>query len=94
MILNTISNVLIFLGISFFIFRVIMEKENNLIDKLPTFERFYLKTSVSLVLVGALSNLIINYNPEISEIILNIGFGMLLSWSVFFYLKYLIKNKK
>jgi hypothetical protein len=94
MILNTISNVLIFLGISFFIIRIIRKKDNNLIDKLPTFERLYLKTSISLVLVGALSNLLINYNPEISEIILNIGFGMLLSWSVFFYMKYLIKNKK
>jgi purine-cytosine permease-like protein len=94
MILNTIASVLIVLGMSFFVFKGFKKKDDNIINKLPTFERLYLKTSIILVLIGATSNIVISYNPRFSEITLNIGIGMLLSWSVFFYLKYLIKNKK
>jgi hypothetical protein len=94
MILNIFANVIILLGITILALKVFKKENNNIMNKLPIYEVLYLKTSILFILSGSLSNLIMSYNPKFSQIILNIGFGMLLSWSLFFYLKYLIKKEK
>ena len=92
MILNIFANILIVFGITFFISNVFGGK-NKLVKNLPKTEKLFLKISLVLISFGSISNLLTFSSPLISEIILNLGFGILIVWAAFFIWKHFTERK-
>jgi hypothetical protein len=91
-ILNLIANMMITFGMTFFIIGVFGRKSQT-IEKLPLLEKIFLRVALSATAAGSLFNLLTASTPNISEIIMNIGMGLLFTWTSFFHWKYFVKTK-
>lgn len=93
MIINLIANILIFLGMTFFIIGVFGRKSKTL-EKLPKIETFFLKLALSATAAGSLFSALTLSVPNKSEIFMNVGLGLLFVWAAFFHWKYFVKKVK
>lgn len=91
--INLVANMLIVFGMTFFIIGV-FGRRSDTIEKLPWVERVFLKVALSATASGALFNMLTASTPNVSEIILNFGMGLLFTWTSFFHWKYFVKKKK
>jgi hypothetical protein len=89
-----IANILITISMTAFI--VFVFGRFNIMDKLPKYEVFIIKSGLCLVASGSLFNCLTLSNPQISEVILNCGLALTFSWASIFHYKYFVKknNKK
>jgi hypothetical protein len=91
-IINLIANICITLGMTFFIIGV-FGRTNKTLEKLPKIEVALLKIALSATASGSLFNVLSFSTPQPSEIVLNVGLGMLFIWTAFFHWKYFVKKK-
>jgi hypothetical protein len=52
------------------------------------FKTFHVKVGLSLTAAGSLFNVLVDFTPAWSEVILNIGLAFLFSWILIFYQRY------
>lgn len=91
MILNIFANILIVFGMTFLILWI-FDKKNRFIQKLPIVEKLFLKFAVIVTGFGSIFNLLTFSKPDLSEIIQNIGFGLLFVWAALFHWRNFIKK--
>jgi phosphotransferase system glucose/maltose/N-acetylglucosamine-specific IIC component len=77
---------------TFFIIGV-FGRTNKTLEKLPKIEVALLKIALSATASGSLFNVLSFSTPQPSEIVLNVGLGMLFIWTAFFHWKYFVKKK-
>ena len=92
LIINSIASICIALGMMFFIIGVFGRK-SQVVENLHPIERLLLKIALSATASGALFNVLTFSHPEESEIVLNVGLGLLFIWAAFFHWKYFVKRK-
>ena len=89
--INAVANVLIAINSSLFLI-AIFGSNNNKINQLNIFESISIRIGLATISSGALFNVLTLSSPAITEVILNIGLGILFSWATHFHYKYFIKK--
>lgn len=89
--LNLVANLMITLGMMFFIIGVFGRK-NKVIEKMHVFERVTLRVGLCSTAAGSLFNVLTLSTPAISEVVLNVGLGFLFVWAAWFHWKYFVKK--
>lgn len=91
-IINVVANILITIGVSFFI--IFVFGRSGKIDSLPSIERLIIKLALSITACGSLFNVLTGSNPQSSEIVFNVGLALIFIWGAFFHYKYFVKKDK
>ncbi len=91
-IVNLIANALITIGVS--LFMIFVYGKSGMIDKLPYFEKMFIKVALAATACGALFNVLTVPLPQNPEIIFNCGLSLVFIWAAWFHFKYFVKNKK
>ena len=91
LIINLIANICIVIGMSFFIIGV-FGRSSQVVDSINPLERFLLKLGLCSVTAGSLFNILTLSTPNISEVALNVGLGILFIWAAIFHWKYFVKK--
>jgi hypothetical protein len=91
-IVNLIANILITVGVS--LFMVFVYGRSGMIDKLPYFEKMFIKVALAGTACGAFFNVLTAPTPQFAEIVFNCGLALVFLWASWFHFKYFVKNKK
>ena len=92
-VLNLIANVLTAISVTFFIIGVFGRKA-KMIEQMPIWEQYFLRLALSTLAAGSLLNVLTFSTPHATEVILNVGVGMLFCWAAWFHWKYFVKKTK
>ena len=92
MIINLIANSFIVFGMVFFIIGVFGRK-SKVVESMHYFEIMFLKIALCSTAAGSLFNVLTLSTPSFSEVLLNIGLGLLFVWAAWFHWKYFVKKK-
>lgn len=91
--LNLFANAIMMVSVTFFIIGV-FGRRSKMIEAMPQFEQYFLRTSLSTVAAGALLNILTISTPHLTEVILNVGIGLLFTWAAWFHWKYFVTKRK
>lgn len=89
--INLIANILVVLSVTFFIIGVFGRK-SPVIDRMPLYEQYFLRISLSMLAAGSLLNVLTVSTPHITEVVLNLGVGLVFTWAAWFHWKYFVKK--
>lgn len=85
--LNLLANALICLGgLSFYV--MLFTKIGDGVKQIDQFGRISyhtVRTGLAFVVAGALLNVLLMTTPPASEVLMNLGFGLLLSWAALWH---------
>lgn len=90
-VINLIANLLVTISVTFFIIGV-FGRRSHMIEKMPIFEQYFLRVALATLSAGSLLNVLTVSTPHITEVILNVGVGLLFSWAAWFHWKYFVKK--
>ena len=90
-VVNLLANVIVVISVTFFIIGV-FGRRSQTIEKMPKLERHFLKVALSMLASGSLLNVLTVYTPHVTEVILNVGLGLLFAWAAWFHWKYFVKK--
>jgi RsiW-degrading membrane proteinase PrsW (M82 family) len=90
--INAIANLIITISLVFFII-ALFGSNNKTVNRLSIYEKIFIRIALSATCCGSLFNMLTLSNPPLTEVILNVGLGLLFSWAVYFHWKYFILNK-
>lgn len=90
--INLIANILIMVSVTFFIIGVFGRK-NIMIERMPIFEQYFLRVALSTLGAGALLNVLTYDHPSLSELVFNVGTGLIFAWAAWFHWTYFVKKK-
>ena len=90
--INLIANSFITFGMMFFIIGV-FGRRSKVIESMNVVEKLFLKVGLCATAAGSLYNVLILSTPPLSEIVLNVGLGLLFIWAAWFHWKYFVKKK-
>lgn len=85
--INVIANVCIFLGGTAFyvmLFTAIGDGVKQ-IDRFSKVSYYTIKTALALVISGALFNVLLLTAPPVSEVVMNLGLGMIFVWAALWH---------
>jgi len=85
--INSTANLVVCIAI-FVLIVDIYTSTSSPISRYPMFKTFHVKAGLSLTAAGSLFNVLADFTPAWSEVILNIGLAFLFSWIVIFYQRY------
>lgn len=91
-VLNLIANLIMLFSMTMFIIGV-FGRHNETINKMHTVEQWLVKIALCATAAGAFFNILTLETPSFSDILLNIGLGLLFLWAAIFHWKYFINNK-
>ncbi len=81
--LNAMANALICLGgLAFYV--MLFTKIGDGVKQIDRFGKasyYLIKTALALVITGALLNLLLLTTPPFSEVVMNVGFGLIFAWA-------------
>jgi len=89
--INLIANVMVMISVTFFIIGV-FGRRSQTIEKMPLSEQYFLRISLSVLAAGSLLNILTVSTPHATEVILNVGVGLLFTWAAWFHWKYFVKK--
>ena len=89
--INLIANVMVMISVTFFIIGV-FGRRSPMIDKMPMGEQYFLRVALSTLAAGSLLNVLTFSTPHATEVILNVGVGLLFTWAAWFHWKYFVKK--
>lgn len=89
--INLIANILVVLSVTFFIIGVFGRK-SPVIDRMPLYEQYFLRISLSMLAAGSLLNVLTVSTPHLTEVVLNLGVGLVFTWAAWFHWKYFVKK--
>lgn len=89
--INLLANLLMVISVTFFIIGVFGRK-NQTIERMPIYEQYFLKTALALLASGSLLNVLTFYTPHFTEVVLNLGVGLVFTWAAWFHWKYFVKK--
>lgn len=89
--INLIANILVVLSVTFFIIGVFGRK-SPMIDRMPLYEQYFLRISLSMLAAGSLLNVLTVSTPHLTEVVLNLGVGLVFTWAAWFHWKYFVKK--
>jgi hypothetical protein len=90
-VINLIANVMVMISVTFFIIGV-FGRRSPMIDKMPSWEQYFLRIALSMLAAGSLLNVLTVYTPHVTEVVLNVGLGLLFAWAAWFHWKYFVKK--
>jgi len=81
--INAIANALICLGGTAFYVMLFTKIGDGVkqIDRFSKASYYTIKTALALVISGAMLNLLILTTPPFSEVVMNVGFGLIFAWA-------------
>lgn len=91
--INLIANLIMLFSMVMFIIGV-FGRHNEMINNLNQLEHWMIKVALCATAAGAFFDILTLYTPTFSDILLNIGLGLLFLWAAIFHWKYFINNKK
>ena len=91
--INLIANILTTISVTFFIIGVFGRKA-KMIEQMPLWEQYFLRFALSAVAAGSLLNVLTASTPHTTEVILNLGIGLLFTWAAYFHWKYFVRKDK
>ena len=91
-IVNFIANVLTTLSVTFFIIGV-FGRRSKMIEQMPLPEQYFLRFALSVLASGSLLNVLTFSTPHPTEVVLNLGVGLLFTWAAYFHWKYFVAKK-
>jgi len=89
--INLIANVMVMISVTFFIIGV-FGRRSHVIESMPTWEQYFLRIALSMLAAGSLLNVLTFSTPHATEVILNVGVGLLFTWAAWFHWKYFVKK--
>jgi hypothetical protein len=89
--INFIANLTVAISVTFFIIGV-FGRRSQTIEKMPTWEQYFLRVALAMLASGSLLNVLTVYTPHVTEVILNVGLGLLFAWAAWFHWKYFVKK--
>ena len=90
--INLVANVMTTLSVTFFIIGVFGRK-SKMIEQMPIAEQYFLRFALATLASGSLLNVLTLSTPHTTEVILNLGVGLLFSWAAWFHWKYFVNKK-
>ena len=90
-IINLIANVMVTISVTFFIIGV-FGRRSRVIESMPIGEQYFLRVALSTLAAGSLLNVLTFSTPHATEVILNVGVGLLFTWAAWFHWKYFVKK--
>lgn len=91
--INLFANLILMISVTFFIIGV-FGRRSPMIEKMPMFEQYFLRIALSMLAAGSLLNILTAYTPHMTEVILNIGVGLVFTWGAYFHWKYFVNKSK
>lgn len=93
LIVNFSSNIILFIAFTSFVIFV-FGRTNSKIHKLPWYKVIALRIGLAFVTCASLLNAFTLSNPEWSEVLLNLGLAILMTWAaVFHYFEFVVPYK-
>lgn len=89
--INLFANIIVTISVTFFIIGVFGRK-SQMIEKMPIWEQYFLRVSLSILAAGSLLNVLTVSTPHLTEVVLNLGVGLVFSWAAWFHWKYFVKK--
>ena len=89
--INLIANVMVTISVTFFIIGV-FGRRSRVIESMPIAEQYFLRVALSTLAAGSLLNVLTFSTPHVTEVILNVGVGLLFTWAAWFHWKYFVKK--
>ena len=90
---NFIANFVTMVSVTFFIIGVFGRK-SKVIESLPIYQYYLLKTALSTLAAGSFLNMLTLYSHHASEVVLNVGVALIFSWAAWFHWSYFIRKKQ
>jgi uncharacterized membrane protein YcaP (DUF421 family) len=91
-VINLFANLITVVSVTFFIIGV-FGRRSKMIEQMPMYEQYFLRFALATLASGALLNVLTFSTPHATEVILNLGMGLLFTWAAWFHWKYFVRKK-